>query len=124
VVFPSFIFFENSTNTSAGNVQMRKDQIALTSHYQLAVAGWGENTGVIEGGVATNFTPCRHREVQLQDALAAIKVASPTTLTAGYAGQFEMVVPFYDEQRQVRAPLLPPALLLLIFADPAASDVR
>ena len=101
-IFPSFIFFENSTNTTAGLEQMRKDQIALVSHYQLAVAGWGENTGIVPaGGGPPAISACHHREAQLQNALAAIKAVSPSTLTAGYAGQFEFVVAFYDEQRKI-----------------------
>ena len=84
VVFPSFIFFENSTNTTAGLERMRTDQIALASHYQLAVAGWGENTGVVPpGGGPPAMSACHHREAELQNALAAIKAASPSTMTAG-----------------------------------------
>ena len=95
-IFPSMIFFENSTLDGKANYtedQLHHDQVQLAGHYNLAIAGWGEDSD----------TPPvkRHEEAKLANISALIKVSYPGTVTAVYAGQFELVDPAYDLQREI-----------------------
>jgi len=91
--FPSMIFFENSSATSEAEAAMHRDQVEFASHYALTIIGWGEDSA--------SPPACRHEEEKLANISRLIKAASPSTLTATYAGQFEFVVPHYDLQRAV-----------------------
>ena len=89
--FPSMIFFENGTADPTAEAAMHADQVRFASHYQLAIAGWGEDA---------DSQPVQQKEEEkLANISRLIKAASPGTRTAVYAGQFEMCVIHYDQQR-------------------------
>ena len=72
---------------------MHKDQVELASHYALAIAGWGEDQV---------SQPAEHREEEkLANISSMIKAKNPNTITAVYAGQFELVDPAYDLQATI-----------------------
>ena len=72
---------------------MHKDQVELASHYALAIAGWGEDAA---------SQPAEHREEEkLANISSMIKAKNPSTITAVYAGQFELVDPEYDLQAAI-----------------------
>ena len=72
---------------------MHKDQVKLASHYALAIAGWGED--------AVSQPPEHREEEKLANISNMIKAKSPSTITAVYAGQFELVDPVYDLQAAI-----------------------
>ena len=72
---------------------MHKDQVELTSHYAMAIAGWGEDAA---------SQPVEHREEEkLANISSLIKAKNQNTITAVYAGQFELVDPAYDLQAAI-----------------------
>jgi hypothetical protein len=84
---------ENGTNDTAAEAAMHKDQVELASHYALAIAGWGEDAA---------SQPVEHREEEkLANISSMIKAKNPSTITAVYAGQFELVDPEYDLQAAI-----------------------
>ena len=91
----SMIFLENYTY-AANMPAMHADQVQLASHYNLAIVGWGQDS---KDWDSPSF--CRNEEEKLANLSKLIKAASPTTLTAVYAGQFMVSVPTYDLQRKV-----------------------
>ena len=94
--FPSMIFFENGTlNGTAAytEAQLHADEVAEMSQFALAIAGWGAD--------ASTPPASMHEEEKLANISRLIKAASPGTMTAVYAGQFELVVPTYDHQRRI-----------------------
>ena len=86
----SMIFLENATNASVA--VKTPAEVSLAKNYGLAIVGWGANT--------QNSPVCREEEKKLATEAAAIKAAGSGTCTAVYAGQFEMAVRKYDNQRK------------------------
>eukprot|EP00729_Bicosta_minor_P006469 gene6469-3087_t len=89
----SMAFFENSSATLAGEAQMHIDEVAKYSRYDLAIAGWGADGASMPSG--------SKEEEKLANISRLIKAAGTGTVTAVYAGQFEMAVLEYDLQRAV-----------------------
>ena len=87
------IFFENSTKNGTANYsvdQLHRDQGAMAGHYALAIAGWGEDSGTPPAS--------HHEEAKLANISALIKASHPRTVTAVYAGQFELVDPICESK--------------------------
>lgn len=74
---------------------MHKDQVKLVTQYAMAIAGWGEDA-------ASQPVSIREEE-KLANISNLIKATNPTTITAVYAGQFELVDPAYDRQAAIIA---------------------
>ena len=91
--FPSMVFFENSSNTSAGVKDMHRDEVKNMGHYAIAIAGWGMDS--------LSAPVCRHEEEKLANISRLIKSGGSQTITAVYAGQFEFVDHCYDRQRAI-----------------------